>query len=282
MKKGRYLFYVKVGALIATAMLLYGIKYPAALYSPGDIAEKHSKLRCRDCHAPFKGVPSESCSVADCHAAGRIGKKDAIKDLHNKALGQDCLLCHTDHRGLKGEITIPFDHKALPETVNCIDCHSAVGEKAHKGKYSDQCNACHTTKTWKKVAFSHDKVTSSPCLDCHKGPRDELHDSVGKDCKSCHTTKAWKPSTYDHDKYFPLKKEHKVGCNKCHDSGVYKKYTCMNCHVHATRGIISEHREEGIRDYGDCLRCHRVTMNGRIYGTGKVNDSMIDDDDDDD
>jgi len=180
-----------------------------------------------------KGVSSESCSAADCHAVGKIGKKDAVRDLHDKAKGQDCLLCHTDHRGLKGKITIPFDHKALPETVKCADCH--------------------------------------------KGPGDDLHEKAGQDCRSCHTTKAWKPSTYDHDRYFPLVKDHNVGCNKCHDGGVYKKYTCMNCHVHATGGIISEHREEGIRDFGDCLRCHRITINGRSYGTGKVDDSMIDD-----
>ncbi len=56
----------------------------------------------------------------------------------------------------------------------------------------------------------------------------------------------------------------------------------MNCHEHATRGIIREHREEGIRDFGDCLRCHSVYFNGTRYGTEKVRESMTDDDDDDD
>lgn len=280
MKKS-YSFYLKLGALMATAMFLMGLKYPAPLYSPGEIAEKHSKLRCKDCHAPFKRVPSESCSVTDCHASGKIGQKDAIKDLHKKVQKQDCLICHTDHKGEKGKISKAFDHKELPAKVSCSDCHSREGEKAHKDKYGSQCKSCHTIKNWKAVTFSHDKVSAVPCADCHKGPKDELHISAGQECKGCHTTKAWKPSTYDHAKYFPLDKEHKVGCNKCHDGGIYKKYTCMNCHVHATRGIISEHREEGIRDYGDCLRCHRVYMKGRSYGTDRTGEgeSMMDDDD---
>ena len=281
MKKS-YSFYMMIGSLIATMLILLGMKYPAPLYSPGDITEKHSKLRCSDCHAPFKRVPSESCSVTDCHIAGEIGNKDAVKDLHNSIKGRDCLVCHTDHKGLKGKITIAFDHKELPEKVRCADCHITDGEKAHKGKYGDRCKACHTTKNWKAGTFSHDKVTETTCVDCHKGPKDDLHASSGDDCKACHGTKGWKPATLDHDRYFPLDKEHMVACNKCHEVAKnYKVYTCMNCHVHATRGIIKEHAEEGIRNYSDCLRCHRVYMKGRTYGTDKTGEgeSMIDDDD---
>ena len=368
--KKNYSFYLMIGSLIATMLILLGMKYPAPLYSPGDVTEKHSKLRCSDCHAPFKRVPTESCSVADCHIPGKIGNKDAVKDLHNRVKGRDCLVCHTDHKGLKGKITIAFDHKELPDKVRCADCHitdgekahkgkygdlckdchstknwkaitfshekvtktacvdchradddkahkgkygdqcqtchgtkdwkkvsfshekaahtpcsdchRAVGEKAHPGKYGDACGACHNTKNWKEITFSHDKVTETACVDCHKGPKDDLHASSGDDCKACHGTKAWKPAKVDHDRYFPLDKEHMVACNKCHETpNNYKLYTCMNCHVHATNGIIREHSKEGIRNYSDCLRCHRVYMKGRTYGTDKTgeNESMIDDDD---
>lgn len=278
--KKNYSFFLMIGSLMALAMLLVGMKYPAPLYSPGDIAEKHEKLRCKDCHAPFKRVPSESCSVADCHGTGKIGKKAAINDLHDKVIGQDCLICHTDHKGIDTKITLAFDHKAFEKKTVCFDCHRGDDDRVHKGKYGKDCAGCHNTKDWKKVTFSHDRVAATLCVDCHKGPKDDLHMAVGNDCKSCHTTKVWKPSTYDHAKYFPLEKEHKVGCKKCHDTGVYKKYTCMNCHVHATRGIINEHLEEGVRDFKDCLRCHRVYMKGRTYGTDRTGEgeSMIDDD----
>ena len=49
----------------------------------------------------------------------------------------------------------------------------------------------------------------------------------------------------------------------------------MNCHVHATPKILREHRKKRKKGYGDCLRCHRVKMNGRKYGRKKVDDSMI-------
>ncbi|MDH3973078.1 MAG: cytochrome c3 family protein [Deltaproteobacteria bacterium] len=366
MKKS-YSFYMMIGALVASLLILLGMKYPAPLYSPGDVIEKHSKLRCKDCHAPFKRVPAESCFAADCHSKS-IGKKDAIKDLHEKLKKEDCLVCHTDHKGRKGKVTHQFDHKQLPTKARCKDCHVTEGEKAHKGKYGNDCRSCHTTKNWKEITFKHEKVraiacadchkgagekahpgkygnackgchttkdwkaitfshdkvsatpcvdchrsaadkahprkygdacenchntknwkkitfshknvTATPCADCHKGPKDELHTTAGNDCKACHSTKKWKPATIDHDRYFPLDKEHRVACNKCHETKNYKVYTCMNCHVHATRGIISEHREEGIREYRDCLRCHRVYMKGRTYGTDKTgeNESMIDDD----
>ena len=313
-----------IASLIVTAMLLIGMKYPAPLYSPGEIAKKHEKVRCKDCHAPFKRIPSESCVASDCHS-GTLGKKTAIRDLHEKAKGGDCLTCHTDHKGIDAKITIDFDHKALPEkagcsdchksegekahkekygetccgchttkswkavtfshgkvaNTKCIDCHRAAGDKAHKDRYVDNCKSCHNTKKWKEVTFNHDSFTGRPCSDCHKGPKDELHTSIGKDCKSCHTTNKWKPSTYDHTKYFPLDKDHKVGCKKCHDQSDYKTYNCMNCHIHATRGIIKEHREERIKNFGDCLGCHRVHMNGKTYGQDRTgeNESMIDDDD---
>lgn len=229
MKKG-YSFWLLIGSLLAIQLLLMGMKYPAPLYSPGDVAEAHSKLRCKDCHAPFKKVPSESCSVARCHPDGKIGKKPAITDLHNRMKGKDCLICHTDHKGLKGKITKAFNHETLG--------------------------------------------SSSQCMECHKGPKDDMHLAAIGTCGDCHVTKAWKPSTYNHDKYFSFDKDHKVSCNKCHDTGSYKKYTCLNCHEHSGGKIDREHREEGIRNYGDCLRCHRVNINGRSYGNAKVHEGL--------
>lgn len=231
MKKS-YSFWLFIGCLLAGQLVLAGMNYPAPLYSTGDLVEAHGKLRCKDCHAPFKRVASESCSVAKCHPDGKIGKKQAVVDLHNRMKGKDCLICHTDHKGAKGKITKVMDHDAF-KSSKCLDCHSGEGDKV---------------------------------------PKDDMHEmgAIGS-CGDCHGTKAWKPSTYNHDKYFFLDKDHKVTCVKCHDTRSYKKYTCMNCHEHSSRGIIAEHREEGIReDIGRCLDCHRVDMGGRSYGTDKT------------
>jgi len=224
-----------IGYLLAGQLLLMGMKYPAPLYSPGDVAAGHSKLRCKDCHAPFKNMPSESCSVAKCHPDGKIGKKQAVFDIHEKMKGKDCLICHTDHRGPKGRITKGIDHDAFLKT--------------------------------------------SKCVECHKMPTDDLHMGVSESCGDCHGTKGWKPSTYNHDKYFPLGKDHKVSCNKCHDTGSYKKYTCLNCHEHSGPRIDRKHTKHGISNYSECLRCHRVSMNGRSYGTARTHEGMGGEDD---
>jgi hypothetical protein len=31
----------------------------------------------------------------------------------------------------------------------------------------------------------------------------------------------------------------------------------MNCHEHSPSRIASEHLEEGIRNYNNCIKCHR-------------------------
>lgn len=232
--KKNYSFYLFIGALFASLLFLLGLKYPAPLYSPGDLVEGHSNLRCKDCHAPFKNVPSESCSRVKCHPDSKIGKKTAINKLHTALTAPECLTCHSDHLGPNGKVTKQFDHKMLPEINICMDCHNA--------------------------------------------PEDDIHIKAATDCRFCHEIKVWKPSTYNHDNYLFLDKNHNVICSKCHDTNIYKKYNCMNCHEHATRGIIKEHTEEGIRNYADCLRCHSVYFNGRKYGTEKVREGMIDDD----
>lgn len=275
MKRG-YGFWLLIGLLLAMQLLLMGMKYPAPLYSPGDVVEAHSKIRCKGCHAPFKRVPSESCSTVKCHPEGKIGKKPAITDLHNRMKGKDCLTCHSEHLGLKGKITKGMDHDLFLKGSTCIDCHKGEGDKPHKDKYAGDCSACHNTRNWKEITFDHGRTSAKPCLECHKGPKDELHLGVSGSCGDCHTTKGWKPSTYNHEKYFFLDRDHKVSCNKCHDTGSYKKYSCLNCHEHSGGKIDREHSEEGIKNYGDCLRCHQVNMGGRSYGTDKVHEGIGD------
>jgi hypothetical protein len=37
----------------------------------------------------------------------------------------------------------------------------------------------------------------------------------------------------------------------------YKKYTCYGCHEHTPANIRREHVEEGIRNFDNCVECHR-------------------------
>src|SRR3546814_13592537 len=37
----------------------------------------------------------------------------------------------------------------------------------------------------------------------------------------------------------------------------YKQYTCYGCHEHQPTKIITKHREEGLTNIENCVRCHR-------------------------
>jgi hypothetical protein len=76
-------------------------------------------------------------------------------------------------------------------------------------------------------------------------------------CAQCHQTQAWKPATFDHDKHFLLDENHNVSCVTCHAANDYSKYTCYGCHEHTPENVLREHREEGIRNLDNCVRCHR-------------------------
>lgn len=263
-----------LGVLIGTGVLfLFGINNQAHFYSPADVLKGHNKTICKNCHQPFKKVSSMSCSAKKCHTQGSIGNKRTIVKLHDKMKGKRCLLCHKEHVGSKEKSAKSSDHGAYSKAASCLECHKGEGDKDHKDKYVSDCARCHNAKDWKTVIFDH-TLTSMSCVDCHKMAKDELHVDVKYSCTKCHGTKAWKPSTYNHDKYFLLDIDHNVSCKKCHDTGGYTKYTCLNCHEHSGAKIDSEHTEEGIRNYGDCLRCHSVKLGDKIYGTPKVDEGF--------
>lgn len=264
-----------MGLVMVVLLFLTGLKYPTHLYSPGDLTNKHKDLRCKDCHAPFKKVPTESCQAQNCHPKGKIGKKAMVKDLHESPDFEDCMKCHTDHKGDTAKITKAFDHAMLPGGAkDCLSCHKTEYAKGHKDKAREKCADCHDTKDWKKTSFNHATQTAA-CRDCHNSPKDALHEGVTGSCKDCHALdKGWKSAAVDHVKYFPLTRSHKVPCAKCHDTGSFKKYTCLNCHEHSTRGIMREHQEEGIKDFGDCLRCHSMQIDGQQYGNRRTHEGI--------
>lgn len=48
----------------------------------------------------------------------------------------------------------------------------------------------------------------------------------------------------------------------------YSRYTCYGCHEHTPDNIRREHIEEGIRDFDNCVECHRNADEHDIRGRG--------------
>jgi len=268
--------------------------YSHIMINPGELSQGHQHLnsKCLSCHQPFRGISNDKC--ISCHKLADIGKDtlfsaDMLTNknkvlFHESFTNQDCIACHTDHKGKNPSLSLSkFEHSLIAKAVlnNCVSCHKTPDNKLHK-QLSTDCKSCHNTNDWKSSAtFNHELIVGlnkNNCIACHQSPKDEFHQSVKTNCNECHTTKKWLPSTFDHSKFFVLDKDHSPNkCSTCHVGNDFKKYTCYGCHEHSEAKIRSEHLEEGIRNFQDCVLCHKsanehdIRMPNNIKNSSKKN-----------
>ncbi len=216
-----------VVALNLVVLVALAFVYPHLMISPGPLVKGHEQLAtdCFACHAAWRGASTQRC--IECHAVAEVGLKTTkgvpiltrtVKvSFHQELIEQDCMACHSDHQGPR------------------------------------------LTKRSRKP-FSHALLKASvkgQCSSCHAAPKDTMHRAVKEECSQCHGDRAWKPATFDHDKHFVLDRDHQATCVTCHKNNDYGRYTCYGCHEHSEAKVRAEHLEEGIRDFQDCVECHR-------------------------
>ena len=251
--------------------------FPDHLISPGTLLTGHADIEndCLACHAPFTGSSSTRCR--ECHRLDDIGVRtvagtplagDGQRVAFHRELGPgDCVDCHTDHMGRDADLaTTAFAHELLPAARldNCEGCH---GERRPDDALHRQapatCGDCHQTDDWRSARFDHDLLANeirAACADCHRAarPDDALHRQATLTCGECHQPTGWKPASFDHDRWFRFDRHHPAECATCHTNGAtFTEYTCYGCHEHSPSRIAGEHREEGIRNFENCVECHR-------------------------
>jgi len=263
-------------ALIAAnllALLALVFIYPHLMVSPGAVVAGHADIAtdCFACHAPLRGASSERCIA--CHALSDIGlrtskgvalaNKSVKTSFHQELIEQDCVACHSDHLGpkLTQRSRKPFSHSLLRVAVReqCQSCHKAPTDNLHR-QVPGNCTQCHSQQAWKPATFAHSVLpvaVREQCQSCHKSPTDTLHRQVSGNCTQCHSLQAWKPATFAHEKFFVLDRDHNTRCETCHLNNNYKTYTCYGCHEHSPARVRAEHMEEGIRNFENCVKCHR-------------------------
>ena len=237
MTKKPILAIVLVG-LAAIGVLLF--IYPQRMISPGKLDPAHAELTtdCFACHNAFTGAAPERCIA--CHVVDKIGL---------------------------------FTTKGVPIV--------STGLRAafHQHLSQQNCMACHAGHAGTKVAgggrsFSHellDPAVRAQCGTCHRKPDDGLHRAFADNCSQCHSPAGWKPASFDHAKFFGLDSDHNVACTTCHLNNDTAHYTCYGCHEHTQAGIRAKHLREGIRDFTNCVQCHRSAHDkgrGRESGGG--------------
>jgi hypothetical protein len=271
MKKPSVTLIVLLLNLVALVALVF--VYPHLMISPGALVKGHEQLAtdCFACHAPWRGAAATRCT--ECHAVADVGLKTtkgvpipsrSIKvSFHQALLEQDCMACHSDHLGpkLTKRSRKPFSHGLLKADVRdqCSSCHATPKDTVHR-HVKVECSQCHASTAWRPAHFEHRLLSAAQldrCESCHNAPTDRLHRQIQGSCKSCHQTQAWKPATFDHDKYFVLDRDHEASCDTCHQNSDFSRYTCYGCHEHSQARVRAKHLEEGVRDFENCVKCHR-------------------------
>jgi hypothetical protein len=217
----KILIAVNLGVIVVLLIL-----YPHLMIAPGKLIPAHAHLStdCLSCHTPFHGATSERC--ISCHTPSDIGRLSTTGQLISKPL-----------------TAVLFHQKLIAQ--NCVGCHSdhsGVRRFRMEGRFNH--------------ALLQDE-SRKQCQSCHKSPVDQLHQQITGNCAQCHGMERWAPATFEHNKYFVLDRDHTTSCVTCHVRNDYTNYTCYGCHAHSPASIRNEHLEEGIRNFKNCVECHR-------------------------
>jgi len=252
---------------------------------------KHVELECSTCHLLARSradLQAASLDCFDCHTnddahSGRFGER--CEECHSsvgwEAAEFDHSLTAFHLTGAHIELACEkchLDNVFVGTPQDCFDCHAQ--DDAHSGGFGKRCDECHNTDTWEGAEFDHSRAafqltgahlevacqqchrdnvfvgTPQVCSACHADPAYHLG-LFTADCEQCHATQAWSPASFDQPHTFPINhgESGMSPCQTCHPDSL-STYTCFGCHEHSPAGIENEHREEGISDFQDCVRCH--------------------------
>ncbi len=214
-----------VVALNLAALAVLSVGYPHLMISPGLPIEAHGELGedCFVCHTPFLGSTADKCIA--CHDVAKIGlvttkgvpigKERKNVAFHRELIEDDCVACHSEHRGVQPFRPIGrFSHGLLKAPVReaCEGCHAGPDDALHR-KSEGNCGACHSVEGWLPADFDHDRhfrfdrQHEADCGTCHPGS-----DYGTYTCYGCHEHSRSK-----------IREEHL-------EEGIHDYENCVECH----------------------------------------------------
>jgi hypothetical protein len=212
-------------ASVMAALLLLTIYSPERMISPGKPIDAHTEIAsdCFACHTPFLGSRPSKCIA--CHKVDEIGiittkglsidKEEKNVAFHQQLIEDDCIACHSDHKGVQAFRPIgQFSHQLIKPTLieECNGCHANPGDALHQ-KIVDNCSSCHTQERWTPATFDHkeyfwfDRHHRTECATCHTN-----NDYNKYTCYGCHEHSRSK-----------IREEHV-------EEGIRNYEICVDCH----------------------------------------------------
>ncbi len=202
---------------------------------------KH-KIKCDQCHKKEKTYLDLLPECLGCHT-----------DVHQKALPEDCIKCHS----FKGWKDLEIDHEkdaAYKLTgkhvdVKCELCHP---------RYTVEGRSGDTGRVYQMLKFK--PLEYSKCNDCHE----DVHkgELKAKQCKSCHVTKSWKEPALDHND--PLVTDYKL-------SGKHENASCRLCHPEEKKMYLKQGKQVEVLALklkplksDRCIDCHYDVHKGQF------------------
>ncbi len=237
-----------------------------------DHAARNYPQSCDSCHntASWAGarfnhnaLPGGGTNCVLCHQADYQRAPDHAA----RNYPQTCANCHNTTSWLGGGGGGTFNHQSLPGGGSgmCSSCHQADYRRApdHAARnYPQSCDSCHNTASWAGVSFNHAALPggAADCHGCHqsdylRGPGHAAK-SYPRTCGDCHGMTSWTGAVFNHR--FPLRSNHDVACNVCHDTGSTRSFTCLVCHKHSQQLMDEKHRGRAGYTYSSqaCYNCH--------------------------
>ncbi len=216
---------ILIVAVNLAALVLLAIFSPHLMISPGKPIDAHAEFaaNCFACHTPFIGSTPEKCIA--CHKVAEIGikttkglaidKEEKNVAFHQKLTEEDCVACHSDHKGVQAFRPIgQFSHQLLEPAVEkqCDSCHVNPNDALHQ-KIEGNCSSCHTQERWTPATFDHEKYFrfdrdhTTECSTCHMND-----DYINYTCYGCHEHSRSK-----------IREEHV-------EEGIFDYENCVECH----------------------------------------------------
>lgn len=174
--------FVIIAAALLIAGLVWGtIKYPEALWAPGNLSRFHADIAsCSDCHKPFRGPSTDKCTACHDDKYFAAHSRPVVADFHQTSVteGKACSDCHTEHRGALAQITVgamlnphgEFVFRATG-TSSCSACHDLSAGVASSMNLLDNAIVRHLME---EGEGAHRTGKMANCLRCHTGGRRDV------------------------------------------------------------------------------------------------------------